>query len=205
MQRCLGILLFLVVLIGCKEGPPEGILKKDVMTNVLYDIHVFEGYLYTSTTDSMRQRTADFNEGIYQHYLTDSATVRESLNYYASRPQVLQEIYNEIQNRLQQVEDGFRVIEDERYRSAFQTDSIRRAATADSLRRIENDSIRMQRMKNLIYWKDSDSIDLKPKSWSWENDSRLPLLHGNDFEIKQDTSLLDTLRKPGMVPVPSVE
>src|SRR5690606_1972729 len=210
MQRCLGILLLLILLVGCKEGPPAGVLKKDNMTNILYDIHLSEGYLYTSAVDSMRQKTADFNEGIYQHYQTDSVTVRQSLEYYASRPQVLQDIYNDIQGRLKKVEDGLRTAEEERYRSVFVTDSIKRAAEADSLNRIVADSIRMEQRKYMLYWKNADSVDLKPKPWSWENALKLPFFPENTIEVEKneiapDTLVTDTIGTSGLRPAPTVE
>lgn len=205
MQRCLGTFLLLILFIGCKEGPPKGVLKKDVMTNVLYEIHLSEGYLFTSAVDSMRQKTADFNEGIYRHYQTDSATVRQSLEYYASRPQILQSIYNDIGARLKTLDEEMRAAENDRYRSVFVADSIKRAAIADSLRRIELDSIKRENRKNLLYWKSPDSTSLKPKPWTWENSSRLPLLKDEVLEIYPDTLKADTSMKPMSRPVPTLE
>lgn len=205
MQRCLGILLLLILLIGCKQGPPDGVLKKDVMTNVLYDIHVSEGYLFTSAVDSMRQRTADFNEGIYQHYRTDSTTVRQSLEYYASRPQILKEIYSEIERRLTKVEEGMRLIEDEKYKATLEADSIKRAAVADSLKKVIADSVNLENRKHMLYWKSPDSTDLKPKPWTWENSPSLPLLKRNDVDLPRDTTVIDTLKKTGAQPAPTVE
>lgn len=205
MQRCLGTFLLLILFIGCKEGPPKGVLKKDVMTNVLYEIHLSEGYLFTSAVDSMRQKTADFNEGIYQHYKTDSATVRQSLEYYASRPQILQEIYNEIGARLKTIDEEMRTAENDRYRSVFVADSIKRAAVADSLRRIELDSIRQENRKHLLYWKSPDSTSLKPKPWTWENSSRFPLLKEEVLKNYPDTLTADTSLKLMPQPVPTLE
>lgn len=210
MQRCLGTLLILILLFGCKEGPPEGVLKKEVMTNVLFDIHVSEGYLFTGSIDSMQQRTADFNEGIYQHYKTDSATVRQSLEYYASRPQVLQDIYNKIEGRLKRIEGEMRAIEEEKYRLTFVADSIKKAAKADSLKTLAKDSVRLQISKHLLYWESADSADLKPDPWTWENSSHLPLLEERLLEerlleVEQDTVEVDTLNKSGMQPAPSIE
>lgn len=168
MQRFLGILLSFILLAGCQSDRPKSIIDEKVMTDLLLDIHLVDGYLYTWSSDSSLIKSADFIEGIYQHYGTDSVTVRQSLEYYARHPQELNKIYTEVDSRLKEMELSVREVSDKRYRDIYVADSIRNAFVADSLRKIQTDSVNYARLKNLLYWNEADSMARKPAPWSWK-------------------------------------
>jgi len=171
MQRFLGIILFFIFIVGCKSDQPANIIKEKEMANLLLDLHLAEGYAHSWPSDSSQSRSADFVAGVYEHYHTDSATVRESIEYYATQPQVLNRIYVDVDKRLKAMETNVREIEEKRYREIFVRDSIRNAFVADSLLIIKNDSIRYAQQKYLLYWKSTDSINLKPEVWDWKKET----------------------------------
>src|SRR5690606_12906602 len=140
MQRFLGILLSFTLLAGCTSDRPKSVIDEKVMTDLLLDIHLVDGYLYSWSSDSTQIKSAEFIEGIYQHYGTDSATVRESLEYYARHPQELNSIYTEVDRRLKEMELSVREVSDKKYREIYAADSIRNAFVSDSLRKIRTDS-----------------------------------------------------------------
>lgn len=167
MQRFLGILLSFILFAGCQSDRPKSIIDEKTMTDLLLDIHLVDGYLYTWSSDSSLIKSADFIEGIYQRYGTDSVTVRESLEYYARHPQDLNRIYTEVDSRLKEMELSVREVSDKKYREIYVADSIRNARVADSLQKIQTDSIHYARLKNLLYWNEADSLARKPAPWSW--------------------------------------
>jgi len=168
MQRFLGILLSFILLAGCQSDRPKNIIDEKIMTDLLLDIHLVDGYLYTWSSDSSLIKSADFIEGIYQRYGTDSVAVRQSLEYYARHPQELNKIYTEVDSRLKEMELSVREVSDKKYREIFVADSIRNAKAADSLRKIRTDSVKYARLKNLLHWNEADSTARKPAPWSWK-------------------------------------
>jgi hypothetical protein len=167
MQRFLGILLSFTLLAGCKSDRPASVIDEKVMTDLLLDIHLVDGYLYSWSSDSTQIKSAEFVEGIYQHYGTDSSTVRESLEYYARHPQELNAIYTEVDRRLKEMELTVREVSDKKYREIYVADSIRNAFVSDSLRKIRTDSVKYARIKNVVFRDPSDSTAKKPEPWSW--------------------------------------
>ena len=194
MQRFLGIILFFILLVGCKSDRQSHVLKEEDMTDLLMNLHLTEAYLNSWPSDSSQKISGDLIAGVYQHYDTDSSQVRASLEYYATRPQVLDKIYQDVDTRLKAMETNVREVEEKRYRDIFVKDSISRALVADSLLKIQTDSINYQNIKHLMYWKDPDSTDLKPEVWDWNKETKLPRRYFNypDSVILQDSLRLDS-------------
>lgn len=191
MQRFLGIILFFILLVGCKSDRPSHVLKEKEMTDLLLNLHLAEAYLNSWSSDSSQKISGDLIEGVYQHYNTDSTQVRASLEFYAGKPQMLDRIYQTVDTRLKEMETNVREIEEKKYRDIFVKDSISRAMTADSLLKIQTDSINYQNIKHLLYWKDPDSTDLKPVMWDW---NRATKLHKRYFNYPDSVILRDSLR-----------
>src|SRR5690606_365575 len=112
MQRFLGIILFFIFIVGCKSDKPSHILNEKEMADLLLNLHLAEGHLNSWASDSAQKRSGDIIEGVYLHYNTDSAVVRESLEYYAKQPQVLNQIYRDIDSRLKAMETEIREVEE---------------------------------------------------------------------------------------------
>jgi len=173
MQRFLGILLFFILIVGCKSDRPNYIIKEKEMTGLLRDLHLIDGYLNTLPSDSVQRISPNLIEGVYKHYNVDSAIIRESIEYYSRQPQILNRIYVNVDNQLKDMGAKAQELNRKVQREQYVRDSIRNVYVADSLSRLKNDSMRSEVMKHLLYWKNLDSTDLKPKPWSWEERSKL--------------------------------
>ncbi len=106
MTRFLCIVFAVLLITACKPGIPKDITQPDVMENILFDIHVLDGYVSEiPTPDSAKKVTSPIYKGIFKKYGTDSAKHEKSMAYYYSRPDLLTIIYDHITTRLQKVKD----------------------------------------------------------------------------------------------------
>lgn len=109
MKRFALCILICALLVGCAEEvikKPEDLIPREKMTNILYDIS-----LLTSAKNT--DRAVLFNHGIetmdyiYKKYDVDSVQFVKSDEYYASKPQEYQDIFESIKKRLDSLEQSF--------------------------------------------------------------------------------------------------
>ena len=141
MKRFLGIIVTIIFFVGCTKSLPEGIFSEKKMTDILFDIHIADGYMYTFYADSLSDQKPNAYLSIYAKYNTDSAQIRENLQYYSEHPQVFQDIYADVSKRLQTTEQNFLSMEGEKHRSAFKLDSIKAQRKQDSVNIGKRDSV----------------------------------------------------------------
>ncbi len=168
MQGFIKGILVLIFFAGCGERSPRGIIPEKKMTAVLMDVHLADAYSSSVPMDSMRALQHSLYEGIYQKYGTDSTGLRASLEYYASRPQIMDALYSKVNQGLQKLVDREQDIENEKMRQVQIQDSIRLAAEQDSLRKIARDSADFKEKRYLLHWLHADSVKLKPGEWTKE-------------------------------------
>lgn len=97
MRRLIGVVMCIVALAGCKPKVPENIIAPDKMQNILYDIHVIDGYISTiMLPDSSKKVAAAYYKGIYKKFGIDSAKYAQSMNYYYKHPKDLDNMYKSI-------------------------------------------------------------------------------------------------------------
>ncbi|MFC4141996.1 DUF4296 domain-containing protein [Pedobacter mendelii] len=102
MRRLIWVLAAGIILFACKPKRPANIIEPDKMQNILYDIHVVDGYVSTiPTPDSTRKVSAAYYNGIYKKFGIDSAKYAQSMNYYYSHPADLDKIYKNISRILE--------------------------------------------------------------------------------------------------------
>lgn len=95
------------VLLACKPGIPKDIIQPAEMENILYDIHVLDGYVGTiPTPDSARKTSAPLYKGIFKKYGIDSAAHSKSMAYYYKRPDLLSKMYDRISDRINKEKDA---------------------------------------------------------------------------------------------------
>lgn len=183
MQRVLAIILITIFFVACSKSVPKGIIEASKMTNILLDLHLAEGYMLSQSAASTDK--LNYIPGIYQKYETDSASVRNSLEYYASHPQELQDMYAEISKRLHAMETAINDQERQKGIEMYKADSIERRVVLDSIYFLKRDSIlRFNGPDNLIILK-ADSVNAPSKDWSLaEEQNRLELMFG--YPIKQE-------------------
>ena len=100
------VLIFLAACSGNKV--PNGIIAQDKMTNLLTDIHIVDGSIYSvmQLPDSLYKYGTDKYQMVFRKYHTDSLQFKKSFQYYASNPDKLQAIYDQITINIKQKSDS---------------------------------------------------------------------------------------------------
>lgn len=88
------------------EKIPDGILSKDKMIAVLFDIHVAESSVNSRgmTNIQLNQLVSVKYEDIMKKHGTTYAIFKESFDYYLHHPDQFEEVYQEIVNQLTAME-----------------------------------------------------------------------------------------------------
>lgn len=141
MKRFLGIIIAIIFLASCVQKKPEGVFDEKKMTDVLFDLHLADGFNATYYSATVDDPGIDYYASVYEKYNTDSAGVRANLTYYAALPQTLQDIYAEVSKRLQRVDAEYKKIQMEKERVAFVADSIAAKRRTDSVHLKMRDSL----------------------------------------------------------------
>ncbi|MEO6167749.1 MAG: DUF4296 domain-containing protein [Chitinophagales bacterium] len=97
------------VFISCRPGEekaPSGILPKDKMIAVLFDIHVAESSVNSRgmTNIQLNQLVSLKYEDVMKKNGTTYAIFKDSFDYYLHHPDQFEEIYQEIVNQLTAME-----------------------------------------------------------------------------------------------------
>jgi predicted RNA-binding protein with PUA-like domain len=100
------VLIFLAACSGNKV--PDGIIGQNEMTNLLTDIHIVDGSMYNvmQTPDSLYKYGTDKYRIVFSKYHTDSLQFKKSFQYYSSKPDKLQAIYEQITINIKQKSDS---------------------------------------------------------------------------------------------------
>lgn len=97
--------LALLFLSACssKEKTPDGIIKKDQMVGLLTDIHIVNGTLYMvpQMPDSLYKYGMGKYLTVFKKHHTDTTMFKKSVMYYASKPDELEKMYQQVMTNLQ--------------------------------------------------------------------------------------------------------
>ena len=142
MTRLLLLFFTFIFFASCEDSRPKNVLNRQVMTSVLTDLHLADGYTTTLSTSDKKGEIAALYKSVYKNHNTDSIQVRKSLAFYTENPQELLSIYAEIDSNLvraQRVEERLtadratkeriKMLQDEalsKIRNKYITDSIAR-------------------------------------------------------------------------------
>ena len=105
------VLLFLTACIS--NTVPDGIIKEDRMTNLLIDMHIVDGSMYSvmQQPDSLYKHGTGRYLAIFNKYHTDSLEFKKSFKYYSTQPAEMEAIYNQILKNLQRKTDSLNKIQ----------------------------------------------------------------------------------------------
>lgn len=100
------VLIFLAACRGNKI--PDDVIAQDRMTNLLTDIHIVDGSMYNvmQMPDSLYKYGTDKYQTVFRKYHTDSVQFKKSFQYYASNPEKMQAIYEQITLIIKQKTDS---------------------------------------------------------------------------------------------------
>lgn len=140
MKRFLGIILVIIFFVACGESRPKDIFPEQKMIDILFDLHLADGYISSYPIDSIASQKVNYYLTVYQKYGTDSAGLRRNLNYYASHPQEMEDVYAQISKRLQNEDERLRNVDMAKHREIFKQDSTVRKRATDSLHLLQRDS-----------------------------------------------------------------
>lgn len=136
------LLLFIFSLFSCQDvkhtEKPENLIPKDKMADVLVELSLLQG-AKTANRSMFLQLGIDHGEYVWERFDVDSLQFVESSNYYAENFDEYQEIYLEVQRRLEVMKvryDSVREIKE------LERDSIRALNPKDSMERAKEERFR---------------------------------------------------------------
>ena len=106
MKKIIGITIFFF-LFSCggakQEQIPSGVLQKDKMVQVLSDIQLAEGELGFNSSKMINDPIADTisYHAIFEKNKIKKSDYDSSMKYYTLHPEILNEIYDEVINKLE--------------------------------------------------------------------------------------------------------
>ncbi|SEL87018.1 DUF4296 domain-containing protein [Parapedobacter koreensis] len=209
MQRLLTGITILVLCISCGEKIPDGIIPQKKMPDVLLDVHLVDGQLTSMPIDSARAYRNAYYAAVFDRYGIDSIAFRRSVEFYSTRPYILNDLYIAVEKRLEAMNLAEQKAVEERYTVQRKADSVSNARRLDSLQRITRDSLDFKRRRYLLFLHAPDSIYGSPEPVTHE------LLHDRLLESTRLRSLISEGQhpsppakrplKPSQPPVKAVE
>jgi|GEM_PF-672644 len=179
MQRAVITWVVLFFCVSCGgEKIPDGVISPRQMPGVLTDMHLADGQLASLPIDSARMRRDTYYDAIFQRYHIDSVMFSRSIDFYASRPYLMNEFYQDVEKRLEALNLAEQQRVQAKYDEQRRTDSIRNARVTDSLRRIARDSLDFKRKRYLLFRNVEDSLSL----YAWPDSITFTLLRERMLE-----------------------
>ncbi|MES2378817.1 MAG: DUF4296 domain-containing protein [Bacteroidota bacterium] len=102
----------LLFLYACKgSSDASGVIDRNEMVNLLVDVHLVDGSLATQpNADSLYKVGTGRYLLIFKQHLTDSAQFKKSMKYYATQPEIMLKIYDDVNKKLQAKNDSLAMI-----------------------------------------------------------------------------------------------
>ncbi|RJE75321.1 MULTISPECIES: DUF4296 domain-containing protein [Reichenbachiella] len=163
--------LTLTFLNACKRDRPEDVISKSKMTEILIEQHLLEAkvLLLKVRTDSTNKVYNSLEQEIFEKYGVDKAMYEKSYQYYISKPELLDEIYEVVVDSLNVNDQHAAVLEEEEEKEKkrlAEEKKKRKQAIKDSIANIGKDSLTVSL---------SDSLALEVKEDSVAEEQEKPL------------------------------
>ena len=106
-------IFLLLVMVGCEEPiveEPENLVKREQMIEMMADMHLAEAVFQTRRyQDSTIERTtsADFYYSVLEEYNVTDSVFEKSFVYYASFPRQFEKMYQDVMNKLSEMEQEY--------------------------------------------------------------------------------------------------
>lgn len=155
MKRLKPWVLSVIFFLSCTKTTPENIIPEEKMIRVLTDVHIADGNTPAfSDPDSVKQRMSAYLKAVYQKHKIDSAKFRRSLQYYSRRPELLQEMYGQVEKNLIGKEKMLIRIEETKRKRLFAQKKkvILNPDTSLSKRTVKNDTVILLKPAVPVRW-----------------------------------------------------
>src|SRR5690606_2003555 len=158
-MRLIAVALTILIFTGaCGHKVPEGVVPQQQMGALLLDMHLADGQLASMLADSARMYRDAYYEAIFDRYAIDSTIFKQSVEFYASRPELMKALYVDIEKQLEAYNTAEQQAIEEKYSAQRKADSIANARRTDSLRQVKRDSLDFKRKRYLLYLNGPDSL-----------------------------------------------
>ena len=99
-------MLIIFSLTACSDSykTPDNLIDADKMTNIIYDIHVGDAVIanHQRIYSKHKAKPKAYYESIYKKYNITREQYDASLEYFSRHPEILEKIYNEITEKIEQ-------------------------------------------------------------------------------------------------------
>ena len=158
MRNITIVLFFLVLGVSCTREVPDDVMPQEQMESLLLDMHLADGQLTSMLIDSARVYRDAYYQAIFGRYGIDSTEFKHSLDFYVTRPQLMKEMYLNIEKRLDVYNKEEEQAMTAQYSEQRRADSVVNARRADSLRTVMRDSLDFKRKRFLLVLDGPDSL-----------------------------------------------
>jgi hypothetical protein len=148
------------------KSVPGDVLKPEAMAGVLTEMHIIDGSLYNTmqAPDSLYKYGAGKYIAMFKRLHTDTAHFNRSMRYYATQPDKLLAIYDQVDIKIKSKTDSLGKVQTQQSKTAHKADSLKNLnikTKADSARKLhphENAAARKaDSLKNLNIKTKADS------------------------------------------------
>jgi hypothetical protein len=124
------ILFFSAALFLCAcngKSIPGDVLKPDAMAGILTEMHIIDGSLYNTmqAPDSLYKYGAGKYVAMFQRLHTDSTLFNKSMRYYATQPDKLLAIYDQVDLRIKNKTDSLAKVQLDQSKAQHKADSLK--------------------------------------------------------------------------------
>jgi protein-tyrosine-phosphatase len=128
------ILIFIFSIVSCGKNHQTKVLDQKTYKMVLKEI-----ILSNIISKQIKQKDSqqiDLLPLIYKKYHIDSLQLKKTTEYYSNKPEILEQIYAEIEKEFNQINDSLEKIKPSKKK--FKTDSIKIAKEKIDMKKIKN-------------------------------------------------------------------
>jgi hypothetical protein len=119
------IILFfsvLLILTACNtDKVPQGVIDKPQMISLLTDMHIIDGTLYNvpQDRDSLYKYGHAKYIALFKRHKTNDKVFRKSFEYYTTQPELIQDMYTQIEANIKAKTDSITKVGTKKYKNAL--------------------------------------------------------------------------------------
>ena len=152
------ILFFSVTLFLCackSDGIPRGIIKPDVMTGLLTEIHLIDGSLYKGlqSPDTLYKYGMGNYLAAFERFHTDSAAFKKSMDYYSTDPEKFSAIYDQVDARIKTLLDSINLVQTKIRQAAMKVDSLKADSVKKAQKKMSKSELKADSLKKMTQLK----------------------------------------------------